>query len=536
MSKLLEIFGKAVTVNTADLIWYWLNAVKGGNDGRDDLRTADFNDIVELIGKLELTSAEEKLKFYLFENPNCAHGRLAMVAVHLHRNDIPEALEELKKLCSSQPSNTMALYAMGYCNERIGDEAKAMEAYQDCLKFKGFLQLPRQRLAAIHLKNGRIDKAICEYEQLTDEHPEETTSRTILGYLYAAEHRYDEALEEFNMSILSHPDNFHDDNAREEEKYIEEGDLDAAMKQVEWLIEQVGDQPDLYVRMGDIHEKAGRADEALACYETAIRNQPNYLEATIKLGTYYLRQHQSAMAAEQFNRAIEINDEIVDSYIGLATADLLRGKTEDAYRTLSLAAAIQQNSTMLFSETATLHLQVALNTQFDGPDTLEPLGVDIRDVIEAHAKEIEKRPRNADIHYKYGILMMVANNIEQAIKAFKAALEINPTHYRAQSKLAICMYEIGQNDDAAKIITSTKKLDLPTLNLHYKTAILFCDKNRFASALSAMDTAYKANYAGSEAVSNVEFVLENIGLVDRAIATWDRLTETAKASISERYQ
>jgi tetratricopeptide (TPR) repeat protein len=98
------------------------------------------------------------------------------------------------------------------------------------------------------------------------------------------------------------------------------------------------------------------------------------------------------------------------------------------------------------------------------------------------------------------------------------------------------MYELGQNEDAAKIITSTEKLDLETLGLHYKTAVLFCDKKRFAAALSTMDMAYKANYAGSEAVSNIEFVLENIGLVDRAIATWDRLTETAKASISERYQ
>jgi len=35
---------------------------------------------------------------------------------------------------------------------------------------------------------------------------------------------------------------------------------------------------------------------------------------------------------------------------------------------------------------------------------------------------------------------------------------------------------------------------------------------------------------------NVEIVLENLGLVDRAIATWDRLTETAKTAISARYE
>ena len=48
MSKLLEIFGKAVTVNTADLIWYWLNAIKGGDD-----------DIVPVVA-LESTSYAHK--------------------------------------------------------------------------------------------------------------------------------------------------------------------------------------------------------------------------------------------------------------------------------------------------------------------------------------------------------------------------------------------------------------------------------------------------------------------------------------------
>ena len=62
MSKLLEIFGRAVTVNTADLIWYWLTAVRGESETDTDLKIADFNEIIDLIGKLDLDTAEEKLK------------------------------------------------------------------------------------------------------------------------------------------------------------------------------------------------------------------------------------------------------------------------------------------------------------------------------------------------------------------------------------------------------------------------------------------------------------------------------------------
>ena len=132
--------------------------------------------------------------------------------------------------------------------------------------------------------------------------------------------------------------------------------------------------------------------------------------------------------------------------------------------------------------------------------------------------------------------MMVANCMDMAIKSFETALEINPTHYRAKSKLAICLYETGKNKEALEVIISTEKLDVETLGLHYQTSILYCDKKRFATAMSNMDAVFKANFAGADSFSNVEVVLENIGLVDRAVATWDRLTETARAAISERYQ
>ena len=535
MSKLFEIFGKGVTINTADLIWHWLNSVHTCGQDQSDLRANEFDEIIELLGQLRLQEAEDKLKFYLFENPSSACGRIAMAAVHLHRNEIEEAMKELHELNRVQPSNTMALYCLGYCYERMGDEAKAMEFYQDCLKFKSFLQLPRQRLAAIHMKHGRVDKALKQYEMLTTEHPDDVTSKTILGYLYIAEHKYQAAIDAFNMSILSHPDNFHDENARQEEQNLDAGDLEGAMEHLTDLMDQVGEQPDLYVRMGDVHERAGRTSEALTCYEAALRLQPSYLEATIKLGTHYLRCRQPALAAEQFNRSIEINDEIVDSYIGLATAEAMCGKTNNAYRTLSLAAAIEQNSIMLFSETATLHLQVSVNTELESSDLSEAINIDIKDVIAAHGQLMQKNPRNADANYKYGILMMIAGHVDLAIKSFRTTLEINPTHYRAKSKLAVCLFESGKNEEGLELLMSAKNMDISTLSLHYKTSILFCDKKRFAAALSNMEHALRANYSNNNETCNIEVVLENIGLLDRAIATWDRLTETAKAAISERF-
>ncbi len=536
MSKLLEIFGRAITVNTADLIWHWLNTVNMDNQQTAKLQNADFEKAIELLGNMDLDAAQEKLRFYLFENPDCACGRMAAAAVCLHKNDLEKAVEQLQSIYLRQPSNTMALYSLGYCNERAGRAPEAVEFYQDCLKFKNHLQLPRQRLAAIYFNNSRIDKTIREYELLTTEHPEDISSLVLLGYLYIADQQYERAADTFNMAIIAHPDNFNDDSQDEEiEELIQTGQFTQALERIQWLIESVGEMPDLNVKMADIYSRAGQSAQAITYYENALRLQPNYLEATIKLGTHYLRIGRMTLAAEQFNRAVEINDEIVDAYIGLAMAQQLDSKNEEAYRTMSLASAIQQNSTLLFSETATLNLRTTMNEQTDSPDTDPNTEILIDDVIRAHQGRITENPTNADGHYKYGILMMVVENLTEAIKSFKNALKTNPTHHRAKAKLALCLYEISDYHQAMDILTDLGPIDVETLNLHYQTAILYCDKHKFAEALCTLQNRMKDSYTDPDAVANIQLVLENLGLIDRANATWDRLTETAHHAISSRY-
>ena len=75
-----------------------------------------------------------------------------------------------------------------------------------------------------------------------------------------------------------------------------------------------------------------------------------------------------------------------------------------------------------------------------------------------------------------------------------------------------------------------------SIDLHYKTSILYCNKEKFASAVFNLQNTMKENYTKPDALVNIEIVLENLGLVDRATATWDRLTETARTAISARYE
>jgi len=526
-SRLLEILGRALCVDTGDLIWAWLDTIREKKSLPAPQAQA-IDEIVEFYRTNKLDAAEKQLRVYLFDNPACPLGRMAASALCISKGQIDAAVKELNSVYMRQPSNTMALYVLGSCYERKLCESEAVAFYQDCLKFKSFLQLPRYRLAAIYLKNGQLEKTIQEYETLKKEYPEDISVLSALGNLYTAVGRFNDAINTFNTAIIIHPDNF---NGLEDdiEQLISDGKFEEAGRKIEDLLAQFPERSDLLVRYGDVLALLGLEQESVLQYEQAIKARPDCLEATIKLGTVYLQNNDYQAAARHFNRAFEINDSIVDAYIGLAVAYKLSKNDAEAADTLSLAAAIEPNSSLLFTQTAALHLRNTLNDQFDS--SLQDNHDLIEKVITAHHDQLNVNPNNPDLYYRLGILMMHASRLDKAIEAFKASIEINPTFYRARNKLAICLSESGDNNSALEVLSGPDFLDKDTLDLHYKTALLYCDKVKFACSLINLENFLSDNFADSNACPNISIVLQNLGLLDRVSCMWDSLEDTTKQAL-----
>ncbi|UCE99167.1 MAG: tetratricopeptide repeat protein [Planctomycetota bacterium] len=528
MGRLLEILGRAIAVDTADLIWHWLDSAKPIDI--DLQQYQQLNKVIKLMSSRKTNAAQEQIRLYLFENPSCTFGRMAAAAIALHNNQLQNAIEELNSVYMRQPNNTIALYALGHCYERLGKEAQAVEFYQDCLKFKNYLQLPRQRLAAVYFKNGQLAKAIAEYEMLRYEYPDDISTLVTLGHLYIANTAYLRAIETFNTAILIHPDNFQVE-ADCVNQLLEAGQPHEALEQIEDMLEIQPDRADLLLKRADILAMLGATDEAVSQYEEAVRIRPAFLEATIKLGTQYLQINAEQLAAQQFNRAVEINDQIVDAYIGLAIAQKLAGDALGSLTTLSLAAAIQPNSSVLFAETASLQFKINLGSTLFSHKEDDSTKL-IEAVIAAHQRQINERPQNPDLWYRLGVLMMNIGRMNEAMRAFQSALEINPTYTRARSKLAVCLFETEQKAAALEQLTVPEGLDKDTLELHYKVALLYCDRIRFASSLIDLDRLLEDNFASTDAPINISVVLQNLGLLDRAAAMWDNLSDTTAQALN----
>ena len=525
MIGLLGVLGRAITIDTPELIWHWLDEHRRKRGEASSAQDRHLDQIIDLMGENRTAAAEEQLRLYLFEHPSCCLARLVAAALCLGTGDLRAAIEQLNSVYMRQPNNTLALYVLGHCYERLSHEAEAIEFYQDCLKFKDYLQLPAQRLAAIYLKNNRLEEAIAEYESLKHHYPDDVSTLVSLGHLYITTQQYDKAIETFNTAILIHPDNFttSDDSL---DQLLEDGALDEALDEIERMLTDQPDRPDLIAKQADILIMKGETTDAIARYQQALRICPNYLEATIKLGTAYLKMGAEQLAALQFNVAVEINDTIVEAYLGLAAAQKLGGLPDQALNTLSLASAIQPNSTFLFNETAKLILKAALDKNLLAPShdgqTLDEM------VLAAHQHHLVTSQNNPDLHYRLGVLYMNAHRHEEAAACFNAAMQINPTFARAAAKLAICLFETDRREEAMTIIVPVRSYDSATLNLYYRTALLYCDRIKFASSLINLEKQIDANLGpGIDPAVNISIVLQNMGLSDTIGLMWENLCQTA---------
>ena len=512
ISKILEIFGRAVNIDTPQIIWHWIEATINKDRGFAD---ASMDEILDLVCNLKLHLADEKIQNYKEANPGSVIAEMAEAMLCLKRNKVQQTIAHLNYIYQHQPNNTMALYVLGHCYERLGKDDLAVRYYQDCVKFKGYLQLPLQRLGAIYFRNGRLTDAINQYRQLCHEYPDDTESYIILGYLYIANQEYQHAIDAFNNAITMHPDNFQNNSEFAEiDELIKNSNLEGAIEAMKSMFEQLGELPELYIKLSDLHYYAGNFLDAINCLKKASKLQSNNLQAAIKLGTLYMKENYISQAAEQFNIALELNDEIVDAYIGLATGQYLVRQTNDCRDTISLASAVQQNSTLLYGQAVCLKNKACLNTE-----------VSIEKMILEHQKNIGKNPEDPDAYYKAGLILLAAGDIKQACDKFETTLQLNPYHFRAKSKLVICSFEMGKPERAFEILNENDGLDSEIINLHYKTAVLYCDQYKFDGAMDRLNENMKQCFAHTDPINNIAVVLANIGVIDRASVNLVKLSQ-----------
>lgn len=165
---------------------------------------------------------------------------------------------------------------------------------------------------------------------------------------------------------------------------------------------------------------------------------------------------------------------------------------------------IQSVQTIRLLEKATyflmLFLAISLSTQSQDKTDLLILRGETDKAMQLIDRQIADQP-SADLFYKKGIILSGKQQYQDAVTAFKSALNIDPDHTGSLTELAECLAIIGNNTDASVYLEKAVRLNPADLVLAGKLGRNYITTKEFKKA-------YK--------------VFENICSVDSSNIYWNR--------------
>jgi tetratricopeptide (TPR) repeat protein len=244
-------------------------------------------------------------------------------------------------------------------------------------------------------------------------------------------------------------------------------------------------------------------------------------------------------AARYFSYALEINDRLLSAYVGIGVAQQSSGREKEAQASFEMARSIEPNSMLLFTEVARMQLKAACGTEAkrylpataEGAEAEEHKQPDLVSRQIEHLREaIQNNPNHADLYYRLGLLYRNRGQVDDAIAAFREAVAINPSYMKALVKLGLALHENGRTTEAIDVLKKATELHPEYADLHYQLGMLFAQRHQFEIAVEHLDRAVENNPRNVSFQANLALALQNMGLIDRANATWQIVHELAPNS------
>lgn len=277
----------------------------------------------------DLTGAIAELACAVEEKPTWADLRARLAGLLLEAGRAGEALEHLAVALERNPGYLEArLLAMRAELERGDAAAAEAHATAALMKNPDYPDL-HFWLGLARFRSGDLPGAGAALERATELNRQFARAQRLLGLVYHALGRYDDALRAVRMGL-----------SRDRE--VPGGDLEPALLLLdagdaagaeEWLLRTVAmrpQYPDVHVALARARRALGRSEEARASYREALRVAPGWDAAALELAALEIETGRAAAAEEVLVALLSHRRDWADAHALLGRAYLLTDRPTDA--------------------------------------------------------------------------------------------------------------------------------------------------------------------------------------------------------------
>ena len=389
----------------------------------------------------------------------------------LDRQNLPEAIAMYQRGIELAPKDTelLASLAKAYTQQRNYEEA--IELYKQAIEIRPDEPYYSVQLAYVYNRSGEHQEAINIGQALVTGNPEAAPAHGVLATTYLNAQMNAEAIAEYEEALELTSDKqsygesgfFRRGIAKAYENMGEYEKADAEYDQLGDRMD-VWQRLDIYARRGDynklldfaikkmktgrgyerqnaqrqlveIFSRQGRLGELLELFTIEIEEKPEEASNYSMLGQIYMRQGDNTKAMEMYEKAAEIMPNDWETQRNLGQVYLNAGMFEKSIASYQKALKQQPRSTHLYPQLANAYAKLGKTEE-----------------ITKLADEMRKNMRDEGYSYiNLGDIYLTGQFYDEAIEAYKKALEDRPGERYLQDKLLRCYEEAGKTEAADEL-------------------------------------------------------------------------------------
>lgn len=270
--------------------------------------------------------AEDLFNQALRQLPDELDIQLGLGILHEYSGDEEKGVAAFHRALEIDPNNVRARVSLGIAYAMSGEFQSALEEYVRAKAIDPSIENPHEKLGRDFYLDGMIEEASTEFGRAMAEEPDEPAA-----YFYQMDclnrlGKLDEALDRYE-TIKQRFGNEPELTSGFYEYFHMRREARAAL---ETLTNRHPDDPELLIRLSNLHHESGQLDQAIEAAEGANRLEPERSDTLSLLGSLYFEHGDYHRAIEACRRATELNRYDQSAYVVLADSLLFLGRSEES--------------------------------------------------------------------------------------------------------------------------------------------------------------------------------------------------------------
>jgi tetratricopeptide (TPR) repeat protein len=301
------------------------------------------------------------------------------------------------------------------------------------------------------------------------------------------------------------------------------GDNEAAAASFEEaLVLLPGDTPAL-LRLAEMYLGANRPQEAQEMFERVLRGDTERAYAHYGLGRLASEGEEFAAAVEHFERALELQPEAKSLHYLLALAHRRLGNREEAERQI----ALMESAAVIFSDPIVAAMQALITGV--GPildRALKAYGAGrYEEAVAAYRGALELEPENPTALRSLGFTLHEAGRLEESAVALRNMVRLLPRHALAQLELATVLLEKGDLEEAIETFRVVLEQDPEFEQAHLNLGVALSRLGRWPEAAESFSKVLELDGRDQDARLHLAVSLDELGRAEESLALVRQIVE-----------